>query len=62
MDVDGDGYGAINRTILTNSVPNGYVSNNTDRNDNDETIKPDTIWYLDADNGGYAVATIAQCY
>ncbi len=60
-DTDGDGFGDINSTILANSAPNGYVSNNTDCNDNDVTINPDTIWYLDADGDGYAVATIAQC-
>jgi hypothetical protein len=39
----------------------GYAISEGDCNDNDPTINPDNIWYLDADNDGYAASTIAQC-
>ncbi|MDH5413591.1 MAG: MopE-related protein, partial [Flavobacteriaceae bacterium] len=33
----------------------------TDCNDNDASINPDTVWYLDADGDNYAVSTLTQC-
>ncbi len=39
-DFDGDGYGNPSSTILACSTPAGYVEDNTDCNDNDETIYP----------------------
>ncbi|OBX22179.1 MULTISPECIES: Lcl domain-containing protein [Bizionia] len=60
-DADSDGYGDINSTYVAFSAPNGYVSNNTDCNDTDATINPDTIWYLDADGDSFAISTVTQC-
>ncbi|MFL1013649.1 putative metal-binding motif-containing protein, partial [Flavisericum labens] len=61
-DSDGDGYGDS-----TDSPENscetvlGKVTNNSDCDDTDADINPDTVWYLDADNDNYAVTTTVQC-
>jgi hypothetical protein len=51
-DTDNDGYGDINSTIVASAVPNGYVSNNTDCNDTDAAINPDTVWFIGVDTDG----------
>ena len=60
-DTDDDGYGDINSAVVAASAPNGYVINNTDCNDADIAINPDTIWYLDSDGDNYAVSSVTQC-
>ena len=39
-DFDGDGYGNANESIGATSQPIGYVEDNTDCNDNNESIYP----------------------
>ena len=60
QDADGDGYGDINEIVVETSAPIGYVSNNTDCDDTDARINPDTIWYEDTDNDGYGNASISE--
>ncbi len=63
QDLDGDNYGnpAVSQTTC-NGAPTGYVANNTDCNDNNPALNPNTVWYLDADNDGYYTgAGITQC-
>jgi alpha-tubulin suppressor-like RCC1 family protein len=72
-DNDADGFGnPIPNADPTNpnpiticstaSPPPGYVSNNTDCNDNDPLINPNTRWYKDADGDGYTDGTyIVAC-
>ena len=63
-DMDGDGFGNPAVTQMACSIPTGYVSNNTDCNDNSALEKPGQVWYKDTDNDGYGqtgAATITQC-
>ncbi len=62
QDADGDGFGNPNVQVQACSQPTGFVLNNTDCNDHDATINPNTVWFLDADNDGYFVGSgITQC-
>ncbi|MFM9948994.1 MAG: MopE-related protein [Saprospiraceae bacterium] len=61
-DLDNDGFGDPAMTQLACSQPNGYVSNNTDCDDNDALEKPGQTWYADLDNDGYSNGnTLTQC-
>jgi hypothetical protein len=44
------------------SLPTGYVTNNSDCDDGNSALNPNTIWYLDADGDGYYTgAGVTQC-
>jgi hypothetical protein len=63
-DFDGDTFGDASTTTTACSVPVGYVSNNTDCDDNDALEKPGQVWYDDTDNDGYGqtgATTLTQC-
>ena len=61
-DSDGDGFGNPANTTMACSLPTGYVINNTDCDDTNDAINPNTIWYLDADNDNYYTgAGVTQC-
>jgi hypothetical protein len=59
-DLDNDGFGDPNATISACSAPANYVLNNTDCNDNDSLINPNTVWYQDLDNDGLGNQTQTQ--
>ena len=65
-DLDGDGFGSeVSGTALgCPTVPAGYVLNNTDCNDADAAINPNTVWSRDVDGDGFGAAasgTLTQC-
>jgi Putative metal-binding motif len=63
-DADGDGFGdnASPQGSCSATPGAGYVANNTDCNDNNNAINPNTVWYKDADNDNYSDGTIlTQC-
>ena len=63
MDRDHDGFGDPSIFVLADTKPAGYVADQSDCNDLDASINPNTIWYRDADGDGYGSSsqTIAQC-
>ncbi|TRO67540.1 MopE-related protein, partial [Christiangramia sabulilitoris] len=56
-DTDDDGFGDASNTLVAETVPPGYVTNNTDCDDTDENEFPGQTWYLDADGDGYSDGT-----
>ncbi len=59
-DADGDGYGDPNNSIQSCSLPNGFVIDNTDCNDDPTTgvyEHPNQTWYPDEDSDGYYYGT-----
>ena len=52
-DADGDGFGDAANSVLSCTLPAGYATNNTDCDDSNAQINPNTIWYTDADQDGY---------
>lgn len=52
-DNDSDGFGSPSPIIQSCCQPVGYVSNNTDCDDSNALINPNTIWYADMDGDGF---------
>jgi hypothetical protein len=52
-DLDGDGYGNPDTSLEACSAPSNYVSDNTDCDDTNANLTPDTRWYIDGDGDGY---------
>jgi regulation of enolase protein 1 (concanavalin A-like superfamily) len=60
--MDGDGFGNPTVTTMACSLPTGYAANNTDCDDTNDELNPNTVWYLDADGDNYYTgAGITQC-
>lgn len=57
-DADGDGFGDPAVDSMDCTAPQGYVSDNTDCNDNNAAENPNAVWYLDADTDGFGDATV----
>ena len=64
-DLDGDGFGSASNGTVVSCVPvAGYVANNTDCNDANPAINPNTVWFRDLDGDGFGFAsdgTLVQC-
>ena len=62
-DTDGDGFGASTPVLQSCCQPSGYVSNNTDCDDANALINPNSVWYADADGDGFGnlISTQASC-
>ncbi|MDH4471486.1 MAG: T9SS type A sorting domain-containing protein [Fluviicola sp.] len=63
VDADGDGFGDAAIDSMDCTAPAGYVSNNTDCNDNNADENPNAVWYQDTDNDtfGNSAVTLTQC-
>ncbi|MDP4798852.1 MAG: MopE-related protein [Crocinitomicaceae bacterium] len=59
-DTDGDGFGDPAMDTLLCNAPAGFVANNTDCNDADALINPNTVWYQDLDNDQVGNAAVTQ--
>lgn len=59
-DADGDGFGDLANDSLSCSAPIGYVSNNTDCDDTDAMVNPNTVWYQDSDNDQVGNTSVTQ--
>ena len=51
VDGDGDTYGDPNNSVYRSERPSGYVSDNTDCDDTNADINPETKWYSDTVDG-----------
>lgn len=56
QDSDGDGYGNVEMTIESCDVPQGYVQNDLDCDDENPELNPDfplSVWFRDFDGDGF---------
>ena len=62
-DADNDSFGSMTVSIVACTAPAGYVSNNTDCNDNSAIEFPGAVWYQDTDGDtfGNPAVSLTQC-
>ena len=62
-DADGDGYGDAGTPGRVCDGESGWVESDSDCDDTDAVLNPDTVWYGDADGDGFAgdVWSVASC-
>ncbi|OGS78240.1 MAG: hypothetical protein A3D31_14840 [Candidatus Fluviicola riflensis] len=62
-DADNDGFGNPAVDSMDCAAPAGYVTDNTDCNDNDANENPNAVWFQDLDNDtfGNSAVTLTQC-
>jgi hypothetical protein len=61
-DADGDGFGDAEVSQMACEGPDGYVSNDTDCDDTDETVWESGNLFIDNDGDGYDAGTQEACY
>lgn len=61
LDADKDGFGNPSQSIMSCTLPEGYVNNNGDCNDGDSLVHQTTMYYLDNDGDGFG-GTIGQLF
>jgi hypothetical protein len=59
-DVDEDGFGDPDDSIESCDQPTGYVDNNLDCDDSDDSITVAQVWYFDNDGDGFGNDNISQ--
>ena len=57
-DLDGDGYGDPETPLEACSPPSSYVSDNTDCDDSNTDLTPDTRWHQDSDGDGFGAPAV----
>lgn len=61
-DADGDGFGNPSVSLTQCPAPSGYVANNTDCDDSNNKINPNSVWFKDSDNDNLTDGTVLyQC-
>ncbi len=55
-DADGDGYGDPAAMSQGCEIPSGHVADNTDCDDMDPNLSPESVWYADSDGDGFGDA------
>lgn len=61
-DLDEDGYGDASNAMVACEPPAGYVTDDSDCDDNDATIYRNGDFYIDADGDGYDGGSVNICY
>ena len=63
IDADGDGYGSDSYQQVQCDQDTGWVLDDSDCNDLDAALNPDTVWYADSDGDGFGdtSSTLTQC-
>ncbi|MEN0064250.1 MAG: MopE-related protein [Myxococcota bacterium] len=62
-DADGDGFGDSTTFAYACNAPLGFVDDDTDCDDGDDDVNPNTAWYRDSDRDGFGtgMAEFFQC-